>query len=211
MKTIVFWLGASALAIGSCQSAWAQATAGSGNENAETVVVTAERRTENLMTTPITASVLSGDELQNRGALTINDLQFIAPSVTINDFGQGVDFDIRGIGKGEHNTQTPIGVVTYHDGASTFQFVLAGDLSGAAVEELAWAWETAQSILASKELIVDISKITGADLSGNELLSRMRESGARLTAPAPPASEDLVRSFGLPAAPSRDRSPCTSG
>src|SRR5258707_8649425 len=93
----------------------------------ETVVVTAERRSENLMTTPVTASVLSGDDLQNRGALTVNDLQFIAPNVTINDFGQGIDFDIRGIGKGEHNSQTPIGVVVYHDGASTFPGYIAAE------------------------------------------------------------------------------------
>jgi iron complex outermembrane receptor protein len=126
MKTFGLWLGASALAIGWYQTAWAQASSRSSNDT-ETVVVTAERRTENLMTTPVAASVLSGEDLQNRGALTINDLQFIAPSITINDFGQGVDFDIRGIGKGEHNTQTPIGVVTYHDGVSTFPGYIAAE------------------------------------------------------------------------------------
>jgi len=93
----------------------------------ETVVVTAERRTEDLMKTSVTASVLSGEDLQNRNALNINDLQFIAPNVTINDFGQGVDFDIRGIGKGEHNTQTPIGVVIYQDGGSTPPGYLDGE------------------------------------------------------------------------------------
>jgi iron complex outermembrane receptor protein len=127
MKTLALWVGTSALTLTWCGAALAQATARGGSESAETVVVTAERRTENLMTTPVTADVLSGEDLQNRGALTITDLQFIAPSVTINDFGQGVDFDIRGIGKGEHNTQTPIGVVTYHDGASTFPGYIAAE------------------------------------------------------------------------------------
>lgn len=93
----------------------------------ETVIVTAERRSENLMTAPVTATVLSAQDLQNRNALSINDLQFIAPNVTINDFGQGIDFDIRGIGKGEHNTQTPIGVVVYRDGASTFPGYIASE------------------------------------------------------------------------------------
>ncbi|MBI1329713.1 MAG: TonB-dependent receptor plug domain-containing protein [Alphaproteobacteria bacterium] len=94
---------------------------------AEVVTVTAERRTQNLMTTPTTATVLNGQDLQNRDVMSVNDLQFIAPNLTINDLGQGIDFDIRGIGKGEHNTQTPIGVVLYRDGASTFPGYLAAE------------------------------------------------------------------------------------
>ncbi|HVT26889.1 MAG TPA: TonB-dependent receptor plug domain-containing protein, partial [Lacipirellulaceae bacterium] len=86
----------------------------------ETVVVTAERRSENLMTTPISADVFSGGDLVNKGVLKVDDLQFISPSVTVNNFGQGIDFNIRGIGKGEHNTQTLTGVITYRDGVATF-------------------------------------------------------------------------------------------
>ena len=77
--------------------------------NIETIVVTGERRTENLMKTPIAASVIGGAEIQNRDVVNVNSLQFIAPNITINDLGQGVDFNVRGIGKGEHNTQTPVG------------------------------------------------------------------------------------------------------
>ena len=39
---------------------------------------------------------------------------------TVNNFGQGIDFNIRGIGKAEHNTQTTTGVITYRDGVATF-------------------------------------------------------------------------------------------
>jgi len=90
-----------------------------------------------------------------------------------------------------------------HDGADAFQFVLNGELSGAAVQELRWRWETASSILNGKELTVDISGITDADDFGRALLSLMRESGARFTASTPPASEDLARCFGLPTAAHR--------
>ena len=38
----------------------------------------------------------------------------------IDNFGQGNDFNIRGIGKAEHNSQTTVGVVTYRDGVATF-------------------------------------------------------------------------------------------
>ena len=38
----------------------------------------------------------------------------------MNNFGQGIDFNIRGIGKAEHNSQTTTGVITYRDGVATF-------------------------------------------------------------------------------------------
>lgn len=85
-----------------------------------------------------------------------------------------------------------------HDGATMFQFVLRGELIGNPVQDLEHAWSTAKSILAGKELVVDISGITSADPPGVDLLSRMRESGARLTAALPPESAEFIRSLGLP-------------
>jgi hypothetical protein len=92
-----------------------------------------------------------------------------------------------------------------HDSATMFQFVLRGGLAGDEVLDLEHAWNTAQSILAGRELVVDISGITSASLPGVELLSRMRKSGARLTAPLPPESRDLLRSLGVPAAAQHGR------
>ena len=102
------------------QPAQAAASSKASSGTLETVVVTASRRSENLMTAPTSASVLTSVDLQNRDVFNVNSLQFVAPSLTVNDLGQGVDFNIRGIGKGEHNTQTPAGVVTYRDGVATF-------------------------------------------------------------------------------------------
>lgn len=126
-------LSASVLALVFCSAAHAQTaptppkSTSANNGPIEEVVVTAEHRTENLMKTAITASVLSGQDLKSRDITNVNDLQFVAPNVTINDLGQGIDFDIRGIGKGENNTQTPVGVVTYRDGASTFPGYLTAE------------------------------------------------------------------------------------
>jgi iron complex outermembrane receptor protein len=97
-----------------------QTSASNNNGGVETVVVTAERRTTDLQKTAISATVLSGDALQNKGVNVVDQLQFIAPNITIDNFGQGIDFDIRGIGKGEHNSQTTPGVITYRDGVATF-------------------------------------------------------------------------------------------
>ena len=84
------------------------------------LIITARRRSENLMRTPTSGSVLSGDDLANKGVVNVDSLQFATPSVVVNNFGQGIDFNVRGIGKGEHNTQTATGVITYRDGAPTF-------------------------------------------------------------------------------------------
>jgi ABC-type transporter Mla MlaB component len=90
-----------------------------------------------------------------------------------------------------------------HDTATVFRFVLRGELGGDAVLDLEHAWTTAKSILDGKELVVDVSGIANADASGIDLLSRMRESGARLSAALPPVSQPTLHSLGVPvAAPS---------
>lgn len=92
-----------------------------------------------------------------------------------------------------------------HDSATMFRFVLRGELNGDRVQDLEHAWNTAKSILAGKELVVDISGMTNADPSGVALLSRMRASGARLAAALPPESDEILRSLGVPVAAPRGR------
>jgi iron complex outermembrane receptor protein len=84
------------------------------------VTVTAERRRVNLQAAPVAAAVISGAQLQQRGIYNVDQLQFISPSLTVTNYGVGEDFNIRGIGKGETNVQTPSGVVVYRDGVATF-------------------------------------------------------------------------------------------
>jgi ABC-type transporter Mla MlaB component len=99
-----------------------------------------------------------------------------------------------------------------HDSATMFRFVLQGELTGDEVQELEHAWTTALSILETKELVVDVSGITNADAAGIELLSRMREKGARLNATLPPESARFIRSMGIPvAAPVRSSNTWTLG
>ena len=76
-----------------------------------------------------------------------------------------------------------------HDSATTFRFVLRGELIGDHAAGLRHAWTTAQSVLGTKELVVDLSGITTADAAGFELLSEMCHSGARLIGGPSPASE----------------------
>jgi iron complex outermembrane receptor protein len=126
MKIHALWLSASVLTLGWCGAAGAQTTttpAAQDDTSASAVgevVVTAERRNTNLQTTAIAATVLTGADLEKKGVLTVDSLQFAIPGATIDNFGQGMDFNIRGIGKAEHNTQTTTGVITYRDGIATF-------------------------------------------------------------------------------------------
>ncbi len=76
-----------------------------------------------------------------------------------------------------------------HDGATTFRFVVRGELSGKAVGELEQAWTTATSILRQRALVVDVSGVTNTDASGLCLLSRLQESGCRLITTGPPKSK----------------------
>ncbi|MCE5310933.1 MAG: hypothetical protein LLG20_25100 [Acidobacteriales bacterium] len=68
-----------------------------------------------------------------------------------------------------------------HDSSSVFRMVLRGSLKGLWVNELEHAWMTAASILKGKELVIDISGLTGIDNSGLKLLSRIQDAGGRLT------------------------------
>jgi hypothetical protein len=90
-----------------------------------------------------------------------------------------------------------------HDSARMFRFVLRGKLIGDAVQDLEDAWNTAKSVLSGKELVVDVSGSADADPAGADLLSRTRESGARLTATLPAESEEFLRSLGVPMAAAR--------
>src|SRR5437763_7935329 len=75
----------------------AAATA-TGGELAE-VVVTAERRTENLQDVPITIQALSGDQLKQLGVVSFNDLMKYTPNVSFSGNGPGTgNIFMRGLG-----------------------------------------------------------------------------------------------------------------
>ena len=127
------WISTSAAVLMWCGAAHAQQAAPApdlSGEQATTlgdVVVTAERRTTNLQTTAVAASVLSGEELQNKGVSNIETLQFSVPSVTVQNSGQGNSFNIRGIGKTENNSSVGVGVITYRDGVAVFPAYLQNE------------------------------------------------------------------------------------
>lgn len=123
MKVQVFGMAASLLTLGWLGTADAQSTSSPSdttNQGLTEVVITAERRHTDLQQTPIAATVLTGADLTANGVTAVDALQFSTPGAVVDNFGQGIDFNIRGVGKDEHNSQTTVGVVTYRDGVGTF-------------------------------------------------------------------------------------------
>ncbi len=130
MKVAAIFAGVSACALLWSGQAMAQAAAEEPAAEAGAdgeIIVTATRRAENLMQTAISGSVITGADLANKGVVNVDALQFATPSIVVNNFGQGNDFNVRGIGKAEHNTQTTTGVITYRDGVPSFPGYFQGE------------------------------------------------------------------------------------
>ncbi|HEY8051826.1 MAG TPA: TonB-dependent receptor [Steroidobacteraceae bacterium] len=90
-------LSASSTAIVYAQQA-PTAPAATGNELAE-VVVTAQRRSENLQDVPITIQAISGQQLQQLNVVSFNDLLKYTPNVTFSGNGPGTgNIFMRGLG-----------------------------------------------------------------------------------------------------------------
>ncbi|MBO9519336.1 MAG: TonB-dependent receptor [Porphyrobacter sp.] len=80
------------------------------------IIVTAQRREENLQDVPIAATAISGDQLDDKAVQRLADLQFAAPSVSITDQGLTQSVNLRGIGIASGSPAVANGVATYIDG-----------------------------------------------------------------------------------------------
>ncbi len=104
------------LLAGTSAPALAQAEAATSGGTLSEIVVTAERREQNLQDVPISATVLSGEELQKRGVTNLNDIQLVAPSIAINTFNRSTFINIRGVGIAQSAPTSSPGVAYYVDG-----------------------------------------------------------------------------------------------
>ncbi|WP_395672009.1 TonB-dependent receptor [Phenylobacterium sp.] len=96
--------------------AFAQTEAAQTDSALEEVVVTAQRRAENLQEVPIAATALTGDDLREKAITRLIDLQAATPSLSIVDAGITQAVNIRGIGLASDSPNVTAGVATYVDG-----------------------------------------------------------------------------------------------
>lgn len=91
-------------------------TPSQGNQALQEVVVTSQRRSENLQTVPIAETALSTDQLADKAVTTLSDLQFASPSLSVTDSGLTQNVNIRGVGIASGDPSVVNGVATYIDG-----------------------------------------------------------------------------------------------
>ena len=85
----------------------------------EVIIVTAEKREENLQDTAVAAMAFNADTLTRNAIDDIDDLEFATPSLTIATAGQSNQMNLRGIGKFDSGGTSTSAVATYRDGVGT--------------------------------------------------------------------------------------------
>lgn len=80
------------------------------------IVVTAQRRSENIQTVPITIQAFSQERLETAAAKGVEDLPLLTPGLTMQRNSGGSTPFIRGIGSPTANAGTEAAVATYVDG-----------------------------------------------------------------------------------------------
>ncbi|QUD88317.1 TonB-dependent receptor [Phenylobacterium montanum] len=125
-KTIAAALGSvSLLALSHAAMAQTEAAA-SAPAQLQEVVVTAQKRSENVQTVPISMTALTGKSLTEKSVTTLADLQFAAPSLSVENAGLTQSVNIRGIGLASGSPNAANGVATYVDGVFQPPIVSAG-------------------------------------------------------------------------------------
>ncbi len=90
-------LSGSAMGLGSAHAAPAADT--SDSEGIQEIVVTAQRRSENIQNVPITIQAITGEQLKQLNVTTFNDLLKYTPNVTSSGNGPGTgNVFMRGLG-----------------------------------------------------------------------------------------------------------------
>ncbi len=105
---------AGCLALGS--TAWAEAAASDAGPQLGEVIVTAQRRTENLQKVPVMVRAVSAADLQQRAVSDLLELQRVTPSLTVQDTASNISPFIRGVGTTLTGAGQSPSVATYVDG-----------------------------------------------------------------------------------------------
>jgi len=109
-----------AVTVGVPAAALAQASAdqqpAQSADQLQEVVVTAERRATDIMSTPISVVAVSGDQLQAAQITDVNSLGQVAPNLLVYTTGLSSSADIRGVGNSNQGGDEVPGVAIIRDG-----------------------------------------------------------------------------------------------
>ena len=101
MNRRLLWL-ASAAMVATSGHAWAQAAAQQAEQAValDAIVVTAQKREQNLQDVPVAVSAVTGEQLEARNVAQVTDVARVSPSLTVteNTNATGNSINLRGIG-----------------------------------------------------------------------------------------------------------------
>jgi iron complex outermembrane recepter protein len=95
--------------------AFAQAASDAGSSGSE-IVVTAQRRSENVQDVPMTVNAFSADQIAERGIANINDIAGQTPGLRFSEFANAGNISLRGIGTAFVSGNGESSVALYIDG-----------------------------------------------------------------------------------------------
>ncbi|MDR3510748.1 MAG: TonB-dependent receptor [Caulobacteraceae bacterium] len=119
LRRLPLFLGAAltaAMAAAAGQAATAPPPAGGAPETVEEVVITAQKRAENMQAVGMSVESVSANTLAKLGVNKLQDIQSAAPSVTFGDGGEQGRYGIRGIVDYSRNAGYDSRVGVYIDG-----------------------------------------------------------------------------------------------
>src|SRR5687768_9460937 len=118
MRNILLGLYCGASMVASTAVFAQEATQSDSAFGVEEIVVTAQRRSENLQDVPVSVNALSADALKNQQVNTLDQLTLVAPSLQT---GLGNFFAIRGVGTLANNVSVESSVAVAVDEVSIGQ------------------------------------------------------------------------------------------
>jgi iron complex outermembrane recepter protein len=99
------------------QEAAADPEASSDDNGLAEIVVTAQKREENLQRAAISVTAITSDDLTRKGVTEVGQLQSLAPALQVaSSYGPGSQFTLRGIGTAVLNVNIDAAVTTNIDG-----------------------------------------------------------------------------------------------
>jgi iron complex outermembrane receptor protein len=118
MRIRILLTGICAAALISGGHAQAQTTDERAPDTLEDIVVTAQKRSENIQDVPIAITALTSATLRDKGVSNVQDLTGIAPGLQIRnaDSSANAKIFIRGVGSSDFNPTSPGAVGIYVDG-----------------------------------------------------------------------------------------------
>jgi iron complex outermembrane recepter protein len=93
-------LGSSAIALGVAMPAYAQDAASDDDSVSNEIIVTAQKREQNIQDVPVAVSVISGAALEAQGGINIENAQYLVPSLNFRKSGSALNQSLylRGVG-----------------------------------------------------------------------------------------------------------------